>query len=138
MTLLQLHAAAVCAWMGVIAAESVIELSKNDSVSRRFIAAAHAWIDLLIEGPLIGLVTVTGGMLLASHWPAPPLLLLKVGAGLVAVVTNIICMVLVRQRARAADDAVLQRLTGQIRLTGLAMPFGLAALIIGFGYPAPH
>lgn len=138
MTLLQLHAAAVCAWMGAVAAESVLELSRTDSATRRLVASVHAWIDRLFEGPLLVLVLVTGAMLLARAWPAPPLLLLKVGAGMVAVLVNLLCMVLVQRRARAGDDAQLQALTRQIRLTGLAIPFGLLALVIGFGYLAPY
>jgi len=138
MTLLQLHAAAVCTWIGVIAVESVLELCKNDAVSRRFIAAVHAWVDLLVEGPLLVLVVFTGAMLLKTNWPAPTLLLVKVGAGMIGVIVNLICIVLVRKRARETDDARMQRLTGQIRLTGLAIPFGLVALVIGFGYLAPH
>lgn len=133
MTLLQLHAATVCTWMGVVAAECVLELRKNDAESRRFIAAVHAWIDILFEGPLVALVVITGAMLLASHWPAP-LLLAKVGAGLVAVLVNLYCIVLVRRRAKATDDARVLALTQQIRLTGLAIPFGGFALVVGFGY----
>lgn len=137
MILVKLHAAAVCTWMGVIAAETVLELRKNDPTSRRFVAAVHAWIDVLIEGPLIALVVVTGAILLASNWPAPPLLLAKVGAGMVGVIVNLICIVLVRKRAKETDDEHMRELTRQIRLTGLAIPFGLVALVIGFGYLTP-
>ncbi len=133
MTLLQLHAAAVCTWMGVIAVESVLELCKNEVVSRRFLATVHAWVDLLIEGPLLLLVLLTGALLLKANWPAPMLLLVKVGAGMVGVIVNMICIVLVRMRSRETDDARMQHLSGQIRLTGLAIPFGLVALVIGFG-----
>lgn len=138
MTLLQLHAAAVCAWMGAIAAESVLELYTSDSSTRRLVAAVHAWIDLLFEGPLVALVLITGALLLARVWPASPILLVKVGAGLVTVIVNLVCMVLVRRRAKTGDDADMRRLTRKIRLTGLAIPFGLLALIIGFGYLTPH
>jgi hypothetical protein len=136
MTLLQLHAAAVCAWMGVIAAESVLELYPGDFATRRFVAAVHGWIDILAEGPLIALVVLTGASLLASGGPASPLLLVKVGCGLAAAMVNLLCMVFVRQRATATDDARIQTLSGRIRLTGLAIPFGLAALVIGYGYLA--
>lgn len=138
MTLLQLHAAAVCTWMGVIAAESVLELCKNDLNTRRLIATVHGWIDILIEGPLVVLVLVTGSMLLTRVWPASPLLLIKIGAGMIGVIVNLICIVLVRMRAKSTDDARMQALTHQIRLTGLAIPFGLVALVIGFGYLTPH
>ncbi|MBV8666863.1 MAG: hypothetical protein JO269_10310 [Burkholderiaceae bacterium] len=134
MTLLQLHAAAVCTWMGVISAETVLELMQRDPASRRFIAAVHGWIDILFEGPLVALVLITGAMLLARTWPASPLLLTKVAAGMVGVIVNVICIVLVRLRVKASDDARVLTLTKQIRLTGLAIPFGLYALVVGFGY----
>lgn len=135
MSLLQLHAAAVCAWMGVIAAETVLEFSPRDGASRRLVAAMHGWIDIAVEGPLIGLVVLTGASLLAARWPASPLLLVKVGCGLAAVLANLVCMVYVRQRAVASDDARIRLLGVRIRLTGLAIPFGLAALAIGYGHP---
>jgi hypothetical protein len=129
--LAKIHAAAACAWLGVVAAEAVLELLGRDQPSRRFVAKAHLWIDYLFEGPLVVVVLVTGGILLARAWPAPPLLLVKACAGLIAVIANGICMPLVWMRVRAKDDAQVQRLFGRIRLTGLAIPFGLAALVLG-------
>ena len=77
---------------------------------------------------------VTGAWLLAQAWPAPPLLLVKAGAGLLAVMANMICMPLVRMRVRATDDARVVALSRQVQLTGLAIPFGLLALIVGIGH----
>jgi hypothetical protein len=138
MILQQVHAAAACAWLGVVAAESVLELQARDAAARRLVAVVHAWIDLLFEGPLVVLVLVTGVWLLARAWPAPPLLLFKAGAGLIAVIANLICIPLVRMRAKATDDARVIALSQQVQLTGLAIPFGLLALIIGIGFLPAH
>ncbi len=131
--LAQIHGAAAGAWMGVVACELVLESFGRDASSRRLVARAHAWIDLLFEGPLVAFVLVTGAVLLARDWPASPLLLLKVAAGLIAVIANLICIPYVRARARATDDAEVRRLFRPIQITGLAIPFGLLALGLGLG-----
>ena len=131
MILLQVHIVAASAWLGVVAGESVMEHYGRDAASLRLIAQMHRWIDILFEGPLVAIVLVTGGLLLARAWPAPPLLLIKVGAGLIAVIANSICIPLVHARAHSNDDARVRALTRGIKITGLAIPFGLAALAIG-------
>lgn len=131
--LAQIHGAAAGAWLGVVAAETVLEFSGRDAPSRRLVAHLHAWIDYLFEGPLVAIVLVTGSVLLARAWPAPPLLLVKAGAGLLAVIANIICIPLVLVRARATNDDEVRRLFRPIQLTGLAIPFGLLALALGLG-----
>jgi hypothetical protein len=135
MTLVQVHFCAASAWLGVVGAEAVLEHYGRDPASRRLVAKAHAWIDILFEGPLVGIVLVTGALLLARAWPAPPLLIVKVTAGMIAVIANAICIPLVRARARTTDDSLMIKLSRQVRMTGLAIPFGLLALVIGLsGY----
>jgi hypothetical protein len=92
MTILQIHIVAASAWMGLIAAEVVIELSAQDNTTRRFVAEAHKRIDLFFEGPLVAIVLLTGCVLLYPLWPsATALLLLKVAVGIIAVVSNVVC-----------------------------------------------
>ncbi|MDM4764778.1 hypothetical protein [Pelomonas sp. SE-A7] len=134
MTLVQLHAAAVCAWLGLVAGEFVLELTPGDAGTRRFVAQAHLWTDRLFEIPLVALVVVTGGLLLARAWPASPLLWTKVGLALVAIAAQVICIPLVRRRARETDERRLRDLSRSIIATGAAAPFGLAALVIGYDY----
>jgi ABC-type microcin C transport system permease subunit YejB len=134
MTLVQLHAAVVCAWFGAISAEAVLELTARDATSRRFAAVVHRWIDLLFEGPLLLLVLVTGAILLWRAWPPSPLLVVKIVAGLIAVIANLVCIPLVHRRAFETDDARIEVLSRQVAMTGFAIPFGLVALVIGFGY----
>jgi hypothetical protein len=133
MTLVQIHAALVCLWMGVIAGETVLELMHRDAASRRYIADVHGWIDTLFEFPLVVAVVISGALLLSRVDSVSTLLMVKVGAALVGVLANLYCIVLVRQRIHARDDARVLALTRQIHLTGLAIPFGLTALAIGFG-----
>jgi uncharacterized membrane protein len=102
MTILQIHIVAASAWIGLIAAEVVIELLAHDTTTRRFVAQAHKRIDLFFEGPLVAIVLLTGSVLLYRLWPsATPLLLLKVVIGLIAVVSNVVCIHWVLGRARA-------------------------------------
>jgi hypothetical protein len=51
--LLQLHLVAVSFWLGVVAAEMVLEFSVRDAESRRTVAVVHGWIDLLVEIPVV-------------------------------------------------------------------------------------
>ncbi|MBV8501907.1 MAG: hypothetical protein JO006_09330 [Paucibacter sp.] len=135
MNLIQLHAAAVCAWFGLVAAETVMELSACDEASRRFVAIAHGWIDRVFEIPLLLTVLVSGAVLLSRGWPLSPLLQVKVVCGLIGVLANLVCIPLVQARTNAVgDDARVTRLTHHIILTGSAIPFGIAAMVIGFGH----
>jgi len=132
MTLLQLHVVTASAWMGLIAAEVVVELLAKDRSTRRFVAEAHRRIDLYFEGPLIAAVLATGSVLLYRLWPsATPLLLIKVAAGLIAVVSNAVCIRWVVRRARAEDDDEFIELDRKVSWTGYTIPFGVLALAIG-------
>ena len=137
MSIAQIHAAAVCAWFGVIGAEVILELHGRDPAARRVVAAVHQWIDLLLEGPLVLLVLATGAVLVARAWPLSPLLIVKVIAGLVAIIANMICIPLVRMRAAATDDRRMLSLSRQVTQTGFAIPVGVFALVLGFGFFSP-
>jgi len=133
MTVLQIHIVAASAWMGLIAAEVVIELLAKDKPTRKFVAEAHKRIDLFFEGPLVAIVLLTGSVLLYRLWPSTtPLLLLKVAIGLIAVVSNIVCINWVLGRARAKDDREFYEYGKKVAWTGYTIPFGLAALALGF------
>jgi len=132
MTVLQIHIVAASAWMGLIAAEVVIELLAHDKTTRRFVAEAHKRIDLFFEGPLVAIVLLTGSVLLYRLWPSTtPLLLLKVGIGLIAVVSNVVCIHWVLGRARAKDDGEFYTYAKKVSWTGYTIPFGLLALALG-------
>ena len=132
MTLLQIHVVSASAWIGLIAAETVMELMAKDRTARRFVAQAHKMIDLYFEGPLVSTVLVTGSLLLYRLWPnASLLLLVKVSAGLLAVVSNVLCIHWVLGRARAKDDAEFSAYAHKVSLTGYTIPLGILALAIG-------
>ena len=132
MTLLQIHIVSASAWLGLIAAETVIELMAKDRAARLFVAKAHKTIDLYFEGPLVAIVLVTGSLMLYQLWPnASYLLLTKVAVGLVAVVSNIVCIHWVVSRARAKNDDEFTEYAHKISLTGYTIPMGVLALAIG-------
>ena len=135
MTLLQIHFLAAGFWLGLLAAETVLEL--HPRASQPPLAIVHKWIDLLFEGPAVLLVLVTGALLLARNWPAPPLLLAKAAVGLVPILANLYCFPLVLRRAQTTDAQRALMLTRRIKLTGAAIPFAIAAFAIGF-YLRPH
>ena len=132
MTLLEIHIVSASAWLGLIAAETVIELMAKDRATRRFVAQAHRTIDLYFEGPLVAIMVLTGSLLLYGLWPNASLLLLtKVAIGMVAVVSNFLCIRWVLGRARAKDDDEFLGYAKKISWTGYTIPFGLLALAIG-------
>ncbi|MDE2466296.1 MAG: hypothetical protein KGO02_21675 [Alphaproteobacteria bacterium] len=130
MTLLEIHIVAASAWLGLVGGETVMELHARGPSAQRLIARMHKWIDILFEGPLVATVLVTGSVLLWRVWPPSPLLVVKIAAAMVAVIANFICIPLVQARAKAQSDEALRTLTRKIGATGVAIPFGLAALAI--------
>ncbi len=132
MTLLQIHIVAASGWLGLVAAETVIELMAKDRAIRQFVANVHKTIDLYFEGPLVVIVLLTGSLLLYQVWPNASFLLLgKVAAGLIAVVANIVCIHWVLRRAGAIDDNEFYEYAKKVSFTGYSIPFGILALAIG-------
>jgi len=138
MTLLTCHLIAVSFWLGLLAAETVMELWARTPEARRTVAGIHRWIDTCFEGPIAIAVLVSGGLLLARAWLPSTLLWIKVAAGLVTVAANLICIPIVFARARATDDARVATLTRYVAMTGWGIPFGLAAFVIGLFYLPGH
>jgi len=134
MTLLQLHLFAVGLWLGTVATETVLEFSARDAASRRAVAVAHGKIDQWVEIPVVIAVVATGVLLLARVWPGSLLLWVKIGAGLLAVTAQVICIPLVRARLRETDEVRGRALTRQIKMTLWGAPFALAAIVIGLGF----
>ena len=133
-----LHVAVAFAWIGLVAGETVLELNARDPAGHRLIAKIHGWIDIVFEIPLLILVTITGAVLLTRVWPAPTILLVKVGCALTGVVVNVVCIFIVRARIHATSDEQVQALSRRVLLTGLAIPFGLVAVVIGLFYLGPQ
>lgn len=127
-----LHVGVLCAWAGVVLVEGIIELGDRDDGATA--TRLHHRIDLLVEGPLLVAVLVTGA-LLWRRAPPSPILHVKIGCGLVAVVANLVCLGFVLLRWRDRDDAVARRRWGRlVRGSIAALPFALAAAWLGLRY----
>tara|TARA_B100001964_G_C14169690_1_gene570852 strand:- start:827 stop:1234 length:408 start_codon:yes stop_codon:yes gene_type:complete len=130
--LLRVHIIATSAWLGLIAAETVMELMAKDKSTRLFVAKVHKIIDIYFEGPLVAIVLFTGSILLYQLWPnASFLLLAKVTAGLTAVLSNILCIDWVIRRAQAKNESEFSKYARRISWTGYIVPLGFLALAIG-------
>ena len=135
MTLAQAHLMLAGFWLGLLAAETVLELCGGDAASRRTVALVHRWIDAFFEIPVAIAVLATGLILLARLWPAPPLVLVHAAAGTIPAAVNIVCAVWVYARwKQSTDDARVVDLTRKVKLTGLAIPLVILALVIGVGF----
>lgn len=133
------HLLALSAWGGLVLAEIVIELSARSASTLRAAARFHYAIDLLVEAPLLAVVLATGVALASRAWPMPPLLTVKVCAGLAAIGANAACVALVVLRRRhLAEGAALLRYRRRIVATALVgVPFGLLAAILGLAFFMP-
>ncbi len=129
------HLIFICLWSGVALAEFVIELSAKSDEEIRYAAIYHRRIDLIIEIPLLICILATGALLVCSAWPLTPLHYVKIGAALLAMGANFVCIPLVFLRHRALDDATRCRaLHGHILKTGIGIPFFAVAAYLGFAY----
>lgn len=133
--LFTLHVVALSFWIGVVGAEFVIERSRADSKQHGFsVANNHFWIDALLEIPAVLVVLATGALMLL-HTELTPLLAVKAGLGAFACVSNLVCIVPVTLRRRAAnrgDLADVRRHSKTIDVISLlGIPAATAALLIG-------
>ncbi|MFU3924556.1 hypothetical protein [Pseudomonas citronellolis] len=133
--LLQLHLFGVAFWLGVVSVEFLLERSRSQSRAQGFsVAVMHRKIDLMFETPAFLLVLVSGLMLVDTD-QLSGLYVVKIAAGLIAVVGNILCVIPVLRRSRAAemDDLtdVIKRSRQIDFISLLAIPAGLVALAVG-------
>lgn len=103
-SLLTLHLVAVGIWIGVVAAETVIELDGKKDESSHFSASKlHFMTDIWIEIPAFTIVFITGVLMMTkAHFSG--LFLAKVIFGLIAIVANLICVYGVFVRNRYATN----------------------------------
>ncbi|NRF70224.1 hypothetical protein HLB44_24765 [Aquincola sp. S2] len=137
-TLLILHVTAAGLWLGCVLTEALFEraLLGQGEDAERLLARLHGRVDLAVEIPALSLVAISGGLLLRDV-PMSPLLLAKIGFGLLALLANAGCIALVRKRrsaAEAADWTAFRRLDQlQHRLGALVLTGLLGALGLGLG-----
>ncbi len=133
--LLLLHLLAVGIWIGCIAVETVVEVSRDYGDEQLFVPAKlHRTIDLFVEIPVLTLLFVSGFLLI--EWSAlGGLLLAKVLCGTGAILANLACAVVVFKRKHWADLRDEDGVAGQNRnlaiLGAFFFPLSIATLAIG-------
>lgn len=127
-----IHLILICLWAGLVTAETIIEFAARDEASMRVVARLHYLIDVLAEAPLLVGVLITGVLLMIQAWPLSYLHWIKIGAGLIAIGSNLYCEGLViRRNAQLADIARLRQYHRRIIATGAGVPFALVAAYMG-------
>ena len=132
--LLHIHIVAASFWAGMIVVETLVELqaAKGSAQDLRFVAQAHKIVDTYFEGPTVAIVLVTGCILLFQIWPNISLLLVvKVIAGLLAVIVNAICIYFVLARFNAKDENSFQIWQRKVLQIGPFIPLVYVAFAIG-------
>jgi hypothetical protein len=101
--LLIFHILFIGLWLGCVLTEALFEraLLGRGREHELLLADLHKRVDVWIEIPAFVAVVVTGGMLFAQAAPST-LLNVKVALGLLAVLSNGVCVGLVFARAKAA------------------------------------
>ncbi len=132
--LLHIHIVAASFWAGMIVVETLVELqaAKGSAQDLRFVAKLHKIVDTYFEAPIVAIVLVTGSILLLQIWPNISLLLaVKVVAGFLAVVVNIICIYFVLARVNAKDEKSFQMWQRKVLQIGPFIPLVYLAFAIG-------
>ena len=137
--LLTAHLFAVAFWLGVVGVEFLLERGRAHSHQHGFnVARLHFQIDAFLEMPAF-LVVLATGLALLDPERLSGLYALKVVAGALAVLGNVLCVVPIVMRKRAADQQDLHGVIGYSRwvdrISATAIPAGLAAFALGWALP---
>src|SRR5262245_28065874 len=130
------HVLAVGFWLGIVAVETVLERSRGESRPRGYaVARYHELIDRYCEIPIVVVVLGTGLAMLdparLSGW-----YLVKVVCGVIAVGANMVCVVPVVLRRRAADADRLPDVIRYSRMIDLTGVIGIPAALVALGLGA--
>ena len=126
------HVIAIAFWAGLVAVEVLFEAAGvSGKIDVRSAALLHRWTDRYLELPVLAAVAGTGVALWARMgWDAG--VAWKVGAGLGAIMFNLVCYVLVERRCRIESPFEAKRFTWRMIYTvapGFLLAF--AALYMG-------
>lgn len=130
------HIFVLGAWGGLVASEMAMELVARRNTRLHYsMARFHHVIDRFVEVPLLGLIVLTGAVLLFQV-PSDTLLWVKVACGGGAVGINLFCwrkVVARKDLLEAGDDGPeADRLTGWVfRSVYMGLPLSLIALVLG-------
>lgn len=131
------HLISIGIWAGCVAVEIVCELDqKNLNFKKSYIASLHWKIDKYVEIPAIMLTLITG-LLLLENAPNDPLLLIKIIAGIAAVVLNSIASFTVYKRYKCftlEDEAGYYRYNLLHERVGVGCVLTIAIAIVVGGY----
>jgi hypothetical protein len=125
------HLILVAFWGGLVVAETVVEMVLREGEAARLGAEVHYWIDLLVEGPILVAIVVTGGVLLSRAWPPTPLHVVKIALALTAIGVNFWCVGIVIRRRHQTDARAVESSRQRVLWTGVGIPFAVAAMYIG-------
>jgi hypothetical protein len=134
------HILLLGSWGGCVAVEMILEFTSRKQLQKKLdISLMHPYIDYFVEIPLLLLVSLTG-MLMLDVNRLYSLYLIKICLAIIPVCINILCVIPVVLRKRAAernDEISMDRYTKFIYLafaTGLtfsAIRLGLGMFILG-------
>lgn len=131
--LLSLHLLSIGIWIGVVAAEFVIEFDgMKDEESLIRAAKLHYSTDKWVEIPAFTTALVTGLLMIRTEHLSG-LFLAKIIFALLAISFNVICIVAVFRRRKFAiqNDVVgMESTNGLMRLGALIIPFFIIAFAL--------
>lgn len=130
-----IHLMLIFTWLGLILAETIIELKGSNKLHALQTSKLHFWIDLCFEIPIVLAVLITGILLLQRVEIFSTILLMKIILGLIAILINLYCALLVVIRYTKINylDS-LDYWSRKIRFTWLGIPLGLVSFYLGFAY----
>ena len=132
--LLTLHILAIGLWVGVVAAEFIIEFDgSKDDTSHIKAAKLHYLTDIWVEIPSFLVVLITG-LLMLGEQHLSGLFLYKVIFGLLAIGFNIVCVYAVFKRRRYAltgNIAGMESVAPIMKLGGAIIPTFIIAFVLG-------
>lgn len=118
-------------WGGCVAVEMVMEFSsRNSSENKHRTAQLHYLIDLYVEAPILIMVLLSGVMLFNADNLVFPTYIVKVIAGLIPVIINILCIIPVFKRKFASDMNDEAAMEANTRLIFICFFTGLASALI--------
>lgn len=129
-----LHVLFVGIWLGCVGVEFILENAPRFYPElKRIVPALHYKIDQYVELPTVMGVLVSGFWVVRMQ-PFSKWLAIKVIAGLIAVLANLLCWIPVSRRKQAAErgdkEGVRRHSIALLRLTQLGLPAALLALLI--------
>ncbi len=122
-------------WGGLLFAETILELKSSRKLHAIQTSKIHFWIDICFEIPIVLAVLITGILLVQKTEVFSTILLVKIILGVIAVLINLYCAILVVIRYTKINylDS-LEHWSRKIRFTSLGIPLGLGSFYLGLAY----